>query len=286
MNNNFIKSLKEDSYGYKKRLDYLVKYIKKNKKTKNVLEIGCGTGFGILFPIAKHFKKISFVGVDIDQQSVDFANQENNLSNLVFRTSNLEKENLTYDIIIISEVLEHVEKPQQLLLDIRSKLSDSGILFITLPNGYGPFEIVSTFMRILDFFNLTTKIRNFKRIFIPGIVVKQNIEEFNYRVSDTLADSPHINFFNFKEIKKLINYSGYQIISYKNRTFICGDPIDILINKFNLSNLNSKVADYLPNILVSDWMFIVKKKSVKIKKYNPALNLWVKFRRYLVGSNI
>ncbi|MBO8244209.1 class I SAM-dependent methyltransferase [Prochlorococcus marinus XMU1411] len=283
---NNIKYLKEDSYGYKKRIHYLLDYIKKNKNVKNVLEIGCGTGFGILYPLARHFKKISFVGEDIDIQSIEFANQKNSLSNLVFRNSNSEKENYTYDIIIISEVLEHVEKPQKLLLDIKSKLSDSGILFITIPNGYGPFEMVSTLMRILDFFKLTNKIRNFKRIFIPRITVTQNNEKSNYRISDTLADSPHINFFNFKDIKKLIYYSGYQIISHKNRTFICGDPIDILINKLNLSNLNSQIADYLPNILVSDWMFIVKKNSSKLKKFKSPLNFWVKFRRYLVGKNI
>ncbi len=286
MNNNFVKYLKEDSYGYKKRLNYLIKYIQNNNKIKNVLEIGCGTGFGLLYPVAKNFHEISFVGEDIHQQSIDFANKKNNLSNLIFRISNSEKENKTYDIIIISEVLEHVDEPQKLLLDIKSKLSKSGILFITLPNGYGPFEIVSTFMRILDFFNLTNKLRNFKRKLVPRRIANQNIEEPNIKVADSLADSPHINFFNFNEIKSLIYFSGYQIISNKKRTFICGDPIDILINKLNLANLNSKIADYLPNIFVSDWMFIVKKTSVKVKKYKPPLNCWVKFRRYLISNNI
>ena len=85
---NYISNLKEDSYGYKKRLIYLIDYINKNKNIKNVLEVGCGTGFGLLYPIAKIFKNISFFGEDIDEQSINFANKKNYLSNLVFRTSN------------------------------------------------------------------------------------------------------------------------------------------------------------------------------------------------------
>ena len=283
--NNYFKLIKEDSYGYKKRLEYLTDYINKNKNIKNVLEIGCGTGFGLLYPIAKTVKNISFFGEDIDEQSIKFANQQNYLSNLVFRTSNGYKDDFKYDIIIISEVLEHVEKPQELLIEVSGNLSECGILFLTLPNGYGPFEIVSTFMRILDYLKLTNKLRNLKRIFIPSKVVIQK-KELNSRVSDTLANSPHINFYSFKQIKKLISFSGYQIISHRNRTFICGDPIDLIINKFKLSNLNSWIADYLPNILVSDWMFIVKKTNLKIKGYKTPLNIWVKFRRYLVGKKI
>ena len=160
---NYIEYLKEDSYGYKKRLKYLSDYILNNKKIKNVLEIGCGTGFGLLYPMAKIFKNISFYGEDVDKQSINFANKKNYLSNLVFRTSNTYKHEFKYDIIIISEVLEHVEKPQELLIDVRSNLSESGVLLITLPNGYGPFEIISTFMRVLDYLKLTNKLRNLKR---------------------------------------------------------------------------------------------------------------------------
>ncbi len=280
---SYIESLKEDSYGYKKRLNYLFDYINKNKNIKNVLEVGCGTGHGLLYPIAKIFKNISFYGEDIDEQSINFANKNNYLNNLVFRTSNSYKHDFKYDIIIISEVLEHVEKPQELLIDVRGNLSDSGILFITVPNGYGPFEIVSTFMRLLDYFKLTNKLRNFKRRFIPSKLVIKN-KELNPRVSDTLANSPHINFFSFKQIKKLIRFSGFQIISQRNRTFICGDPIDFIINKSKLSNVNSWIADYLPNIFVSDWMFIVEKKSLQVKQYISHSNKWVKFRRYLIDK--
>ena len=58
---NYIEYLKEDSYGYKKRLKYLSDYILNNKKIKNVLEIGCGTGFGLLYPIAKFLKIFHFM---------------------------------------------------------------------------------------------------------------------------------------------------------------------------------------------------------------------------------
>ena len=252
-----MKYIKENSYGFKKRLEFLVKYIRKNKIT-NVLEIGCGTGLGILFPLAKIFDKVSFYGEDIDSKSIEYANQINNLNNLEFRNSYSKKEEDIYDLVILSEVLEHVDDPQKLLINVRNNLTDSGSVFITLPNGFGPFELISTLMRICDYIKLTEVLRKFKRKIIPSKstkITKHNKDEINL---ETLANSPHINFFSFKEFKKLIYYSGYKINIFKNRTFICGDPIDHLINKLNLSEFNSKIADFLPAFMVSDWMFIIK----------------------------
>lgn len=78
---------------------------------------------------------------------------------------------------------------------------------------------------------------------------------------DTLAVSPHVNFFHFKEIKKIINNVGLKIDIYQGRTFICGFPlIDKIINKFNfLLKLNNYLGSKLPHYLVSDWMFVLKK---------------------------
>ncbi len=277
-----MKYIKENSYGFKKRLDFLVNYIRKNK-INSVLEIGCGTGLGILFPLAKIFDKISFYGEDIDSKSIEYANQINNLKNLEFRNSYDKKEEFIYDLVILSEVLEHVEDPQSLLINVRNNLTDSGSIFITLPNGFGPFELISTFMRILDYTKLTKILRKFKRKFIPSKsnkTTKYNTDETNL---ETLANSPHINFFSFKEFKKLIYYSGYKIMIIKNRTFICGDPIDHFINKLNLSEFNSKIADFLPAFMVSDWMFIIEKNKSEVRRFIYENHIWSKFRRFLVN---
>jgi hypothetical protein len=47
-------------------------------------------------------------------------------------------------------------------------------------------------------------------------------------------------------------------LSYSNRTFICGIGFDYFVRKLNLQSINSKVADYLPHYLVSDWMFLLQ----------------------------
>ena len=277
--NHLLKS--EDAYGNKKRFDFLSDYIRKNKKIKNVLEIGCGTGNGLLFPLALSFKNISFKGEDQDEKSINYANNLNLYRNLYFQLSSIEIDLKKYDLIIISEVLEHVFDPQDLIITIKKRLSKNGIIFITVPNGLGPFEITSTFKIILDRLKLTNKIIRIKRLIFPS----SNKDFVNNKIEtiDTLADSPHINFFSYRQINELIISSGLEILFKKNRTFLCGIPLDILVNKFKLSKLNALIADFLPHFLVSDWMFLVKQSSNKDFKYKNKINLWTKFRRFLIN---
>jgi hypothetical protein len=39
---------------------------------------------------------------------------------------------------------------------------------------------------------------------------------------DTLAISPHVNFFSFREIIRLVNDAGLRVAQAANRTILCG----------------------------------------------------------------
>jgi 2-polyprenyl-3-methyl-5-hydroxy-6-metoxy-1,4-benzoquinol methylase len=49
-----------------------------------------------------------------------------------------------YDAIICSEVLEHLNKPGDLLNTISQSLTNTGVLIVTVPNGMGPRELFVT----------------------------------------------------------------------------------------------------------------------------------------------
>jgi len=46
-----------------------------------------------------------------------------------------------FDCVIISEVLEHLDSPEALLRASLPYLAEPGLLIVTVPNGYGEFEL-------------------------------------------------------------------------------------------------------------------------------------------------
>jgi hypothetical protein len=75
---------------------------------------------------------------------------------------------------------------------------------------------------------------------------------------DTLASSPHVNFFSLGSIYHLIENAGLVIVAISPRTFLCGHLFDRLIRSDRWILWNASVADSLPKIFASDWMFLLK----------------------------
>jgi SAM-dependent methyltransferase len=53
-------------------------------------------------------------------------------------------EETRYDVVVASEVFEHVLEPERLAGVIRRHTVPGGILIFTTPNGYGPWELKNT----------------------------------------------------------------------------------------------------------------------------------------------
>ena len=109
-----------------------------------ILEVACGMG-GITLPLARLGARVR--ALDIDREDI---------ARLVQRARELGLDrNLTvaaedaftfqhdarYDVIVASEVLEHVLDPDALLANIVRHLEPGGLLIVTTPNGYGPWEL-------------------------------------------------------------------------------------------------------------------------------------------------
>ena len=242
----------ETAAALKTRLTFIWNKLKIEKPT-SILDIGCGTGEHLTSYLAMLFPGVVILGVDTDKASIDLAsNKYNHLKNLTFSTGL--PPNRVFDAIIASEVLEHVDNPYQFLLSIRSVLKDGGMLIVTVPNGYGCSEIMSLTEVLLNLTGVITALKKLRRR------MKGRHEVIEVPLRDTMAISPHVNFFSFQRVRSLFKYTGFELQSYRGRmllhNFICSRVID---KSERLADWNARMGAIVPATLVSDWMFTLKK---------------------------
>jgi SAM-dependent methyltransferase len=242
-------TIPEDSYGNLKRLVFITEAVRQCQPA-NILDVGCGTGSLLTRPLAETFPEISVTGSDSDTASIAFANGQGRLQNLAFILDQELDPAPTFDMVIASEVIEHVEDPSAFTRSLTRRLNPGGRLILTLPNGFGPSEISSLLFGLLSASGLLGWLRRIKRRL-------QNRPAPKPVMADTVAISPHINFFSFRRITSLFDRAGLHVDRYRPRTFLCGNGFDQLLRSPQSLEWNASVADCLPTWMVSDWMFVL-----------------------------
>jgi len=142
----YAKTLKKStSKNYKRLWTYFQKILPKiekeilirRKKSKiKVLDVGCGVGYGLAFFANHNYKKL--FGIDINKYSLTIAKKRCPKANVKYGDAiKIPFESNKFDLVILTEVIEHLDDPQTALKEIRRILSPKGILFLTTPNRMG-----------------------------------------------------------------------------------------------------------------------------------------------------
>lgn len=98
-----------------------------------VLDCGCGSGYGSNI-LKDHCARI--IGIDIDQQAVEFANSTYSADNLTYLCGDIRELTKTLelvDIVVCLEMLEHVPDPRILMDGLMNVLKPDGKLIISTP---------------------------------------------------------------------------------------------------------------------------------------------------------
>ena len=106
------------------RARYLFAY--KLLKNKNILDIGCGTGYATIG-----------TGIDIDPEAICYAKKHYKANFLVGDATNLPFENGTFDAVTSFETIEHIKDYKKYLTEIKRVLKPGGKLILSTPRKNG-----------------------------------------------------------------------------------------------------------------------------------------------------
>jgi len=257
---------KEDIYSHGKRLHFIKKAIedycqKSQKKVSDIsiLDVGCGTGIGITFPIASLGYKI--LGIDIDLISIEEANKINIYPNISFFNGFIEeKADLKdIDIVICSEVLEHVPNPFNFLLSLKCCLKKEGIIILTTPNGYGWFEFEKFVYEKLGL--------RFLFKFLNSIIrVRKLINSKKSLPMTTLnKEDKHLQRFTYKRLRLLFDKANLDMVGESRAGVFGGQISETLFGWCKpLLKFNNWLGDHFLSSWAIDWYFILIQKNKDI----------------------
>lgn len=172
---------------FEKRYRILEQYIESS--SKHILDIGSGPGFFLEHGMKRGWSvKGIEPSIQAFQHSIDLGVDVDN----VFFSEKTALKLEQYDVIHMSEVLEHIPDPKALLTLVNKQLNDKGLVCITVPNDFNPFQLI-----LRDHLG-----------FKPWWV----------------GPPHHINYFDFDSLQSLMEKCGFEIV-YKESTF----PIDIFL---------------------------------------------------------
>ncbi|HQG31976.1 MAG TPA: class I SAM-dependent methyltransferase [Deltaproteobacteria bacterium] len=99
---------------------------------KNVLEIGCGTGFA-LAEIRKTYPDATLSGSDLFTESLHFASMRVPTASFYQMDAYRMPFNEEFDLILALDILEHIDNDSRVLSEIFRSLSPGGRVIVTVP---------------------------------------------------------------------------------------------------------------------------------------------------------
>lgn len=238
----------ENVYGHTKKIRFFQNAIARHRERKNgdlnVLDFGCGSGAAVSQYLIT--EGIQYYGVDFHPPSLVYARQHFSAPGIHFLEA--VPADIVFDVIVYSDLLEHLDDPVGILRQHARQLAPDGIILGSVPNGYGGFE---NERRIDRFFHLSDILRflwrGLKRA--TGRPPRPAPEiPFN-------EESGHVQFFTQQSLKHALASTGFMIRKFAHGSFVGADLSGSLFIKGPLIHLNTWLADRFPVWAVSTWHF-------------------------------
>ncbi|MBC8034022.1 MAG: methyltransferase domain-containing protein [Chitinophagaceae bacterium] len=245
-----------DRIADRKRVDFIADVLKRSfPANARVLDVGCGNGV-----ISRHLGRMGYnvLGVDVSDKTIEIARSIDPMPNVTFMKKSAEElvaSGEKYDVVICSEVLEHLTDPGKLLDVLYATLADNGKLIVTVPNGNGPRELLVT-RPILH-------LRSKDNALWKMVVKFKGLLGYRGTTVQSAADNlDHIQFFSKKDLENLSGKYNFRITRFGKANFIEDVfPFSFFARKLPiLQKLDCKVADILPTRFTGGFFSVWEKQ--------------------------
>ena len=191
---------------FRKKLSFEMQLIKnlfkKDEKDISILEFGAGWGFW-----SKHAQNYGYKvsAFEVSEKRIDF--MKNNNVNVV---SNLNNQNLKYDLIYSEETFEHISHPKDTIIELSQLLSKGGFIFLRFPSAFlFKSKLNKNYVPTSDCAHPLEHINIFCKKSFVQMLKDTNLEKiefkskFNFSVENFLRDLKNLIYFDSVLIKKV-----------------------------------------------------------------------------------
>jgi len=207
-----------------------------------VLDFGCGTGWLVTIPLLALGYRVT--GVDIDERSIHYGRalcERAGLDARALRCGDLGSLEGRFDAAIAAEVFEHLsdEEVAQSLDALHARLRPGGQLLVTVPNGYGLFELES------HIYDVLRRRGPFRRL--AELRAARRSEAAHHPMS--LGQTPHQQRFTWGRIERVLARGGFKVEEFEGATLTCGPFSARLFPRVPpLMNANAWLGRRLPRV--------------------------------------
>lgn len=208
-----------------------------------VLEVACGTG-EITLPLASLGCRVT--AFDIDRKAVEHVRaliEQRRIPNLTVTVADgrTYDDGRSYDVVVASEVFEHVPDPAALAENVSRRMRPGSYLVLTTPNGRGPWELKNRM-------DVRARLRRWSAL-------RRLLGKPPY-VAGSGAD--HCQFYTRDGLVSLLSAHSLNLIEFgKSDSFLT--VFRPLRRSRLLQRADTRLADALPYWLASGWYFVFER---------------------------
>lgn len=156
------------------------------QESSKILDVGCASGW-FISKVSRKFPKAQCYGIDIYDKGIRYAKKI--YPKIEFEVADAHRipyRKNTFDLVICTEVLEHLDNPKIAILEIKRVLKKDGLAVIELDSGNLLFSIVWYMWR---------------------------------KFGGKVWNDSHLYSFNIKKLEKMIQSCGFKILRKKKFNF-------------------------------------------------------------------
>lgn len=253
---------RENVFGHTKKArlirDALNRLRTERQQGLQVLDVGCGNGTALTRFLALDGNRV--LGIDTHEASIEYARRHVDVPGVEFRVAAIDSllsEDRRFDAVVFADVLEHVHEPERILAAGVQLLRPGGRVLVTVPNGFGPFEIESGLSRLpalgpASIWTIDRLVAVLNRFVFKGAwteVVQPADLPYN-------AECGHVRFFSQQGVLAVARQAGLTPVRKTGVSWLSGPYTNYLFAPSRwFCRVNTHLADILPFWMLSAWFF-------------------------------